>query len=194
MYIEGKIKFGAVMKAILEAIAEADPSMVAMPVAANEFATEKKLDMEDVPDKLFVSHVINSLTPKELFQFIVLAGKDKVKLTLEGVCTDMTCLQFLGKVKDNGLSEDLFDTAIRRATWLVPNSDGYETIFRKSEAAFLIERIGQLNDELRSRQQQLLALFGFEDKLYHDGEIIFKKDVESWSETLEKIDKTTHYV
>lgn len=58
----------------------------------------------------------------------------------------------------------------------------------------LLSAMGGYAEKLRECQAELLHLIGFDDEIRFDGDVISRHEVESWSETLEKIDKTTRYV
>ena len=58
----------------------------------------------------------------------------------------------------------------------------------------LLSAMGGYAEKLRECQAELLHLIGFDDEIRFDGDVISRHEVESWSETLEKIDKKTRYV
>ncbi len=58
----------------------------------------------------------------------------------------------------------------------------------------IISVIARAGDVLRDAQNMLLNAFDFDNEIEFDGEIIKKDRIEAWSNTLEDIDKLSHYV
>jgi hypothetical protein len=71
----------------------------------------------------------------------------------------------------------------------------FETVTSKKEdLKRLFKDMSAACAELKECQQALLGAFGTKGSLRFDGKTLKKSDIESWSETLEKIDKTVNSI
>lgn len=186
--------FGAAMKSLMDAVENTDPSLVALPLSAKVFQLNSGIEI-DADDKYYVDACVEKMSEKDFLLFLDRAGMERITLSLDGDIPNITLSDFMKQCSIGARPETDIHRAIADGSWRVMDKDEGEVLFlRPSPIVNLMKRVARINDELRECQQLLLNEIGFNDSFVFDGETIMKQDVQCWSDTLESIDKMTHYV
>ena len=183
--------FGEVMKSLLQAIDDSDPSLVSVIVAAHSYETSKGISIQ-CEDVDYVDACVSTMSEAEFLSFLSEAAGNRVMVSIDGDVPKTKLCDFISQRKD---FPDDIHKAVVDGSWMVKDENDVRVVLlRPGPIVSLMERIANFNDELRNCQQLLLNEIGFKDSFVYDGETISKHDVESWSSVLEAIDKMTHYV